>query len=251
MHKMKVMLVDDEVTVLEGYKKLFDWENHGFSIVCEANDGMSAVSLASRYRPDVILMDINIPLLSGLDAIQAIAKQLPDATFIIISGYDEFTYAQKAIQLRVAEYMLKPVKFDVLASVMDRIRRDKIKNRSFASDRKESNDGKRIYKIISYIHEHIAEPISLKRLSEEFFLNPTYISQLFKSETGMNYHAYLMRLRVDSAKKMLSTSDMSIAQVADKTGFQNYRNLSQVFKRMENITPSKFKDATLNFHTFS
>jgi two-component system response regulator YesN len=146
--------------------------------------------------------------------------------------------------------MLKPVKFDVLASVLERLRRELIQNHRFASGREEINDGKRIYKIISYIHEHIAEPISLKQLSKEFFLNPTYISQLFKSETGMNYHDYVMRLRVASAKKMLSTSDMSITQIACRTGFQNYRNLSQVFKRFENISPSKYKE-TLNIHTFS
>ncbi|MDR1950559.1 MAG: response regulator [Spirochaetaceae bacterium] len=242
MNKLKVMLVEDEAVVLEGYKKLFDWEGRGCAVVCEVGDGLSAVSLADRYRPDIILMDINIPLLSGLDAIDAIKKRLPDTVFIIISGYNEFDYAQKAIRLRVAEYLLKPVKFDELAKVMDRIRRDLLNPRGAGSRRKDEAEGKRIYKIISYLHEHITETISLKKLSEEFFLHPVYISQLFKEETGMNYHDYLIRLRIDRAKKILSTSDLSISQIAAITGFPDYRCFSQAFKRFEKKTPSVFKD---------
>jgi two-component system response regulator YesN len=243
MNKLKVMLVEDEAVVLEGYKKLFDWEGRGCAVVCEAGDGISAVSLADRCRPDIILMDINIPLLSGLEAMEAIRKGLPDAAFIIVSGYNEFEYAQKALRMRAADYMLKPVKFDELAKVVDRIRRELLRRRSALPRQDGEAEGKRIYKIISYLHEHITESISLKKLAEEFFLHPAYISQLFKQETGLNYHDYLVRLRLDMAKKKLSTSDLSITQIAALTGFQDYRSLSQAFKRFEKTSPSMFKAA--------
>jgi len=238
---MKIMLVDDEPLVLEGYRKLFDWEKHGFTVICEASDGMTAVSLASQYRPDIILMDINIPLLSGLEAISAIRQKLPNAVFIIISGYTDFEYAQEAIHLGVVEYILKPVKFDELAETLDRIRRELLKKRSFAAEQAGTGDNKRIYKIIAFLHEHIADSISLKKLEDEFYLHPSYISQLFKQETGMNYHEYLLRLRVDHAKRLLSTSDLSISQIAVMTGFQDYRGFSLAFKRLEKITPSKYR----------
>ena len=241
MNKLKVMLVEDEAVVLEGYKKLFDWEGQGCAVVCEAGDGISAVNLAGRYQPDIILMDINIPLLSGLEAMETIRKGLPDTAFIIISGYNDFEYAQKALRMQAADYMLKPVKFDELAGVVDRIRRDMLRRRNAGLRREGEAEGKRIYKIISYLHEHIEESISLKKLSEEFFLHPAYISQLFKQETGMNYHDYLVRLRLDMAKKKLSTSDLSITQIAALTGFQNYRSFSLAFKRFEKTTPSMFK----------
>jgi two-component system response regulator YesN len=246
MNKLKVMLVEDEAVVLEDYKKLFDWEGRGCAVVCEAGDGISAVSLADRYRPDIILMDINIPLLSGLEALELIRKRFPNTAFIIISGYNEFEYAQKALRMQAADYMLKPVKFDELAGVVDRIRRDLLRRRSAGLRYEGEVEGKRIYKIISYLHEHIAETISLKKLSEEFFLHPVYISQLFKQETGMNYHDYLIRLRLDIAKKKLGTSDLSITQIATMVGFQDYRGLSQAFKRFEKTTPSIFKAVIKN-----
>jgi two-component system response regulator YesN len=150
--KLKFMLVDDEVIVLEGYKKLFDWEKRGFTIICEARDGISAVSLANQYRPDIILMDINIPILSGLDAIQKITEQIKDIGIIIVSGYDEFAYAQQAVRLQVADYILKPVKFEQLAVTLERIRMDLLKKRSGRPYlTAENKEGKRIYKIITYL----------------------------------------------------------------------------------------------------
>ena len=241
MKKMKVMLVDDEPLVLEGYRKLFDWEKHGFTVICEASDGMTAVSLAHHYQPDIILMDINIPLLSGLDAVSAIRQKLPDTVFIIISGYDNFDYAQKAIHLGVVEYLLKPLKFDVLEETLDHIRQELIKKRSSAMKQESTSGNKRIYKIISYLNDHITDSITLKKLADEFYLHPAYISQLFKHETGLNYYNYLVRLRVDLAKRLLSTTDLSISQISGMTGFQDYRGFSQVFKRLEKMTPSKYR----------
>jgi two-component system response regulator YesN len=238
MNRIKVMLVEDEAVAREGYRKLFDWERHGCVIVSEAGDGLSAVSLAGEYRPDVILMDINIPIISGLDAIAAIQKQLPHAVFVIVSGYNEFNYAQQAIRLGVSDYLLKPVKFEELSAVMQKVRLKILRSGGHEGDTAEA---KRIYKIISYLNDHLEEDISLKKLSEVFYLHPSYISQLFKMETGMNYHEYLVNLRIERAKQFLSTSDLSVDQIAEKTGFGNYRTFSAAFRRVEKNSPSEFR----------
>ena len=104
----KVMLVDDEVTILEGFKRLFDWEAYGCIVVCEACDGVMAVNQARTYQPDIIIMDINIPVMSGLEALRLIREQNRDCACIIVSGYDDFSYAQQAIELDVDQYLLKP-----------------------------------------------------------------------------------------------------------------------------------------------
>jgi two-component system response regulator YesN len=238
MYKIKIMLVEDEAVVREGYRKLFDWNRHGYTIVSEAGDGLSAVSLASEYRPDVILMDINIPIMSGLDAIAAIQKQLPSAVFVIISGYNEFNYAQQAIRLGVSDYLLKPVKFEELSAVMQKTRLEILRHGRYKDDTAEA---KRIYKIICYLNDHLEDDISLKKLSEVFYLHPSYLSQLFKTETGMNYHEYLMKLRIERAKQFLSTSDLSVSQIAEKTGFGNYRTFSAAFRQLEKTSPSEFR----------
>jgi two-component system response regulator YesN len=183
-------------------------------------------------------MDINIPIISGLDAIAAIQKQLPSAVFIIVSGYNEFDYAQQAIRLGVSDYLLKPVKFEELSAVIQKARLTILRRGGHEG---ETAEAKRIYKIISYLNDHLEDDICLKKLSETFYLHPSYISQLFKTETGMNYHEYLEKLRIERAKQILSTSDLSVDQIAERTGFGNYRTFSAAFRRLEKKSPSEFR----------
>ena len=122
MRKLKVMLVDDEVIILEGFRKLFDWELYGCEIVCEATDGMMAVNCAKTYKPDIVVMDINIPIISGLEAIRIIQEHRPDTAYIVVSGYDEFSYCRDALRLQVADYILKPVNSVELINIFTKLK---------------------------------------------------------------------------------------------------------------------------------
>ena len=85
-NSLKVMLVDDEVTILEGFKRLFDWKAYGCEVVCEALDGVMAVNQAKLYQPDIIIMDINIPVMSGLEALRVIRDQNGECACVILPG---------------------------------------------------------------------------------------------------------------------------------------------------------------------
>lgn len=89
--------------------------------------------------------------------------------------------------------------------------------------------------------EHLAEDLSLSVLAEEFHLNPQYISQLFKNEIGVNFLSYLTNIRMEKAKKLLISTSLSIAEVADQSGYGDYRVFTKVFKKSEGITPSQYR----------
>ena len=245
MKKLKVMIVDDEVTIVEGFKKLFDWDKHGCMLICEAGDGMSAINQANLYQPDIIIMDINLPIVNGLDAISMIREQNPNITFIVISGYDEFEYCQEALRLKVKDYILKPVKYEELGEVIDHIRMEQfhvaVDNKAPLKEEIKNEDSKIIFRFIAYIQEHLVEDISLQKLSQEFHMNPAYISQLFKNETGINYHSYLTRLRINKSKTLLTTTDKSISEIASAVGFSDYRVFTKMFKNYMSMTPSQYK----------
>ncbi len=246
MKKLKVMIVDDEVTIVEGFKRLFDWDKHGCVPVCEAGDGMSAINQAKLYQPDIIIMDINLPIVNGLDAISMIREQNPNITFIVISGYDEFEYCQEALRLKVKDYILKPVKYEELGKVIDHIRMEQfhvvVDNKTAVTEEIKNEDSKIIFRFIAYIQEHLVEDINLQKLSLEFHMNPAYISQLFKNETGINYHSYLTRLRVNKSKTLLTTTDKSISEIATAVGFSDYRVFTKMFKNYTGMTPSQYKN---------
>ena len=96
MEKLKVLLVDDEIIIREGFQKLFDWEAHDCQVIGEAADGLEALGKIDALTPDLVIMDINIPIMSGLKVIQLTRAKHPEIDFIIVSGYDDFSYCCKA-----------------------------------------------------------------------------------------------------------------------------------------------------------
>ncbi|WP_324617828.1 response regulator [Cohnella cholangitidis] len=110
MHFHSAILVDDEVFTRKGLKKLIDWEACGFRIVDEADNGEDALELIGRVRPDLVITDIRMPVLDGLELIRRIVEE-KDArpAFIIISGYNDFKYAQQAVRYGVHDFILKPI----------------------------------------------------------------------------------------------------------------------------------------------
>lgn len=236
---LKVMLVDDEVTILEGFKRLFDWEAHGCEVVCEACDGVMAVNQARACQPDIIIMDINIPIISGLEALRLIREQNKECACVIVSGYDEFEYCREALRLQITDYILKPVDFDDFGRVIENIKLKLIQSRCRNQD--ESED-KLIFQLAAWLSEHLAEDITLQSLAEEFHMNSSYISQLFKNELGMKYHDYLTKLRMDRAKALLVSTGKSISEIAGEVGFRDYRVFTKVFKSIEGESPSTYRN---------
>ena len=105
----KLLIADDEPRIRRGLRNTLDWESLGIEIVGEAEDGEIALDMARKHCPDILLLDINMPFMNGLQLIEALNFELQNSLVIIISGYDDFEYIQKALRLKVFDYVLKPV----------------------------------------------------------------------------------------------------------------------------------------------
>ncbi|XEC93971.1 response regulator [Paenibacillus tarimensis] len=118
----RVILVDDEMFARKGLSNLIPWDRYGYEIVGEAENGEEALEIIQKYNPDLVITDIRMPVLDGLELIRQ-AKQLNTAPpqFIIVSGYDDFKYAQQAVRFGVQDFILKPVDEEELVSTLQRI----------------------------------------------------------------------------------------------------------------------------------
>ncbi|WP_283609362.1 response regulator transcription factor [Faecalispora anaeroviscerum] len=123
----RVFLVEDEQLIREGIKRLVEWEEYGFKFVGEAADGELAWPLIQKEKPDIVITDIRMPFLDGLSLSRLIKKELPDTLIIILSGYDDFNYAKKAIEIGVSQYLLKPLSKDQLVEVLQELKKKKDK----------------------------------------------------------------------------------------------------------------------------
>ena len=241
MKKLRVLLVDDEIMIREGFKRLFDWEAHDCEVVGEAADGMEALTRIDSLHPDIVIMDINIPIMNGLKVIQLSRIKHPDIAFVIVSGYDDFSYCREALRLQITDYILKPVNYEEFGTCIDNLKISLFEQRVSAASEPEKQEERTITGITRYLQEHLADEMSLSVLAEEFHLNPQYISQLFKSEIGVNFLVYLTNIRMEKAKKLLLSTALSIAEVAEQSGYGDYRVFTKVFKKSEGITPSQYR----------
>ena len=240
MKKLRVLLLDDEIMIREGFKRLFDWEAHDCQVVGEAADGMEALAQIDTLRPDIVIMDINIPIMNGLKVIQLSRMKHPDTAFVIVSGYDDFSYCREALRLQITDYILKPVNYEEFGTCIDNLKISLFEQRVSSAAEPEEQE-RTITGITRYLQAHLAEEVSLSVLAEEFHLNPQYISQLFKNEIGVGFLAYLTNIRMEKAKKLLLSTSLSIAEVAEQAGYGDYRVFTKVFKKAEGVTPSQYR----------
>ena len=126
---MKVFLVEDEVVIRNGIKNCIDWEKEGFEFVGEASDGELAYPQILKTKPDVLITDIKMPFMDGIELSKLVKEKLPNIRIVIVSGYDEFEYAREAILLGATDYLLKPVSADKLVETITKIKeREEKKN---------------------------------------------------------------------------------------------------------------------------
>ena len=240
MNNCRVLLADDEAAILEGYKLLFDWEKYQCEVVGTAMDGREAVEKARELKPDIVIMDINLPKLNGVEAIRAIQETAPvdhPIYMIVVTGYDEFSYCQEALRLRVSDFLLKPIDFDAFGEVIEGVVKKVMENPNRQVVLSDT-----LKKIVDYVNENLSdEDMRLTLLAENMNMNPNYISQLFKKELGCGYHAYLNQVRVEKAKKYLKQTNEPITVVAELVGFSDHRIFTKIFKGIVGVTPSQFR----------
>lgn len=243
----KVMIIDDEPWVLARLKGICDWNALGFVLICEANDSAQAWLEIQRLKPDVVFTDINMPLFSGLEILETARKRGVDAEFIIISGYDDFKYAQKAIENGVFHYFLKPLDSDEFKSVLVRLKK-KLDSKAPAQPAASpvenpipKTDSSCLNSIVAYIHENFTQQFGLGELSNQFFVSPTYICDLFNKYMGTTFIKYLNSVRLEEAERLLTKTNNPVSQVALETGFRDYSYFSKLFKKQYGLTPSEYR----------
>ena len=167
---LKVFLVEDESIVREGLKKNIPWQEYGYQFMGEASDGEMALPMIRKIRPDVLITDIKMPFMDGLALSQIVTQEIPDIRIIIISGYDEFEYAQRAIRVGVEQYLLKPITRGGLRKVLLEIR-EKIETEkeqknyleTFQNEMKEYED----YSRRSFLEKVFGGVLSVQQIYEE------------------------------------------------------------------------------------
>ena len=236
---INVYIADDEVWITLGLKKLLEKLNMDVYVVGTANNGLTAKEEIAMFKPDVVFTDIRMPGLSGLELLQEIPEVSPDTKVVIISGYAEFSYAKEAVQHHAYDYLLKPIKEEDLARVMTSLTSEGLEDES--DDSEAPAFDRLIDNVVSEIREHYMEDISLTSLASKYNVSMARLSEMIKENLKVNFSDYIASLRIQRAKELLRDESLSIQEIAEIVGYNDYFYFTKVFKKVEGISPSKYR----------
>lgn len=231
-----------------------DFEALSIDDVFEASNGKEALEIFKRELPHMVLADINMPKMNGLD-FAALAKEIkPDVKIAVITGYDYFDYAVKALKTGIDDYILKPVSrkdiFELLQKLVGRLREEKkvtSEIKHVIRDLKDQSgiDEQDTYqsRLYNLVEDNIGNNgFTLSLLAEEMGLSVGYLSGLFKKLFGESFKEYVLARRLERAKILLLSSDMKNYEITQVIGFDDPNYFSTCFKKKYGVSPSKYKE---------
>ena len=245
MHR--ILIIDDEYYIRQMLRAAIRWEDIGYEIVGEAEDGLSALREIERTRPDVVLVDINIPKLFGLELIERITEEYPTVSVVILSAYDKFSYAQQAVRMGVFDYLLKPIDPEAIAQTFVRLQSRIEQNRlqsGVEAARAAGSEDPLSKRIRASILENFRDPdFSPATLAEMLHVNPNHMSRVYRQETGGTIIEELIDTRMGEARRLMDSSPaMPVCEAARLCGYADPLYFSKAFKKKFGVSPQKIKN---------
>ncbi len=260
---IRLLIADDERLEREA---LADMVTHRFvehDLVLEmAENGRKAADMAVLWGADLILMDIEMPGMSGLDAARAVLAQRPGCRVIFVTAYSLFQYAHEAVHLGACDYLLKPVdpdeleasirrairqieterKLEALAPVQSEQPPEKADAPSADPDGSENSQTALVMAHVRrYLEDNYMFDISLDSVGEILHISPAYLSAQFKRYQKMNFLDCLTELRINAAKELLKDPFRSSAEVASMVGYEDASYFARAFKKRTGVTPTQYR----------
>ena len=244
----KVLIVDDEPVIVEGLRKIVDWEKYNCVVVGTASSGKEGLEMTEKYQPDILFTDIRMPGMDGLTMIAALRSEHRNMQIVILTGYRDFEYARTALNLRVFRYLVKPSKMKELDEAMESLteRLDKLgrsKEQEALEDTENANNFV-VKQALSYIEQHYKEKLQLTDVAEKVYVSHWHLSKLLNS-TGKSFSDVLNEVRIENAKELMEDSSLHIADISDRVGFADTAHFSRVFKKYTGMSANEYRNRFL------
>lgn len=237
-----VYLVDDERIILEDLVRSIPWLENGFEVIGYNTNSLAALSEIIEKKPEVVFVDLKMPMLSGIELIARIRAAQIDLEFIMLSAFEDFAACHDFFQLNGFDYIVKPLNQNNAALILEKLSRKLARKRhhipsiQFTASKYKSFDD-----LIAYVTENFNRPFTLKELSELFSMNQTYICDLFAKQYESTLTIFVTSLRMREASRLMSETDTSFKEISAHCGYQNYQYFCKVFKQHFGKSPSRYR----------
>ncbi len=258
---IRLLIADDEKLEREALAELVQRRFEREVVLEVAENGRKAADTAVLWGADLILMDIEMPGMSGLDAARAVLAQRPSCRVIFVTAYSLFQYAHEAVHLGACDYLLKPVDPDELEASVRRAMRqieterkleelaaaqpEQTETEEEAEDAPEEGENSQTALVMAHVRRYLEDnymfDLSLDSVGEILHISPAYLSAQFKKYQKMNFLDCLTELRINAAKELLADPFRSSAEVASMVGYEDASYFARAFKKRTGMTPTQYR----------
>lgn len=254
---VRVLIVEDEEIIRKGLAYSFDWLSMGCVVVAEAADGVEGLEKLETSGCHIVITDIRMPRMGGIEMLEAAAALgLSGFVSILLTSYADFDYAQRAIQLKVFDYLLKPVDDGKLQEVIRRAVTERLSVKELADHsvtaptapalpgwdipRSKLERNSYVAYAVEQIHKNYAQKLSVEHIAQECGVSTSYLSRKLKEITSLTFVDILNQYRIQKAVELLSQGSLKVYEVSERTGFQEYKHFCFVFKKYLGVSPSEY-----------
>lgn len=239
-----LIIVEDDDSIRSGLVHLFAWEDAGFKVSGDFSNGQTAWNYL-REHPDTnaVLTDVRMPVMDGLELTRRIYEDFPSINVLLISGYQDFSYAQTALHYNVRDFLIKPIHHHMLMLAFLKLRDELDKNRANHTGADFSNQY--YEQIIRTVKSYIIDNLRTASLEEAAYLSHmsnSYLSRLFKSMTSQSFSEYLLERRMERACYLLNDPRNKIYEISDAIGYDNPKNFSRAFRNFYHMSPKEYRE---------
>ena len=251
---LKVLVVEDEEMIRKGIVLAVDWAALDCVVVGEASNGAQALEAVERYDPSLIITDLKMPVMDGLEMLRQLRERGNNAFVIILTAYDSFAYAQTALRLGAVDFLLKPFHDGELEQAVTRLKQrmdragqggEKGPAPLPLPELKKGDKSKYVLEAMAYIGEHYHEPnIGVAAIAQHLGISEGHLSHTFKKETDYTLLNYLTRYRVHRAMELLRDCRLKVYEVAEQVGYRDIAYFSATFKKLVGMSPSEYQEVS-------
>lgn len=236
----RVLIIDDEEPAHVAIRGLVDWSKFGLYEPRSAYNGKEGLALINNLRPHIVFLDMNMPLMSGVDFLEIVSNSHADCQFIVVSGYDSFQYAKAAIRFSVVDYLLKPIDRNELERVI----------RKAVSRLPEREIGSEDFTVVEaasavreFIDRHYQDNINVEEIAEKHFISKEYLTKVFRNTFGCPVYEYVLRVRMEKGKELLNDPNLTVQKITEMIGYHNSNYFCKAFRRRFGCTPTEYRNA--------
>lgn len=241
----KVVLIDDERLIVEGLKKVVRWEDYQCEVVATASDALSGAAAVRQFQPQILFTDIRMPGKDGLTMLAGLRSEYPDIQVIVLTGYRDFQYAQEAIRLGVARFLLKPSKMDEINEALQAVtaRLAKTASEEETEEQREQIGSFLVRQATAYIENHYAEKLTLQEVADACYISQWHLSKLLNRHTDGNFYDLLNAVRITAAKRLLREPGLKIGEIGEMVGYADTAHFARVFKKIAGMSANEYRNS--------